>query len=148
VRVSSPSEEQFKQSFARLSFAKSEHGIARFMLRNLEARASATGEVNVAGPDHVHIEHIYPQSPLLGERWEEHERYVTRLGNLTLLGRRLNEQIKNSGFAAKKGQAYENTRLAITESLLRYELWSAETVEARQAELWVAAEEIWPTTLV
>jgi hypothetical protein len=24
---------------------------------------SATGEVTVAGPDRVHIEHIYPQSP-------------------------------------------------------------------------------------
>ena len=55
---------------------------------------ATTAEVTVAGADRVHVEHIYPQSPLEGNRWEEHDRYVGRLGNLTLLDKRLNEQIK------------------------------------------------------
>jgi hypothetical protein len=118
------------------------------MLSSLEARASETGEVNVAGPDHVHIEHIYPQSPLEGERWQEHERYVNRFGNLTLLGKRLNEQIKNSGFEVKKQQAYQKTKLAITDALLGYASWSPDSIVARQAEMCSSAEEIWPTALV
>jgi hypothetical protein len=60
----------------------------------------------------------------------------------------LNKQIKNSGFGIKKEHAYQNTRLAITEALLRYESWSTDTVEQRQAELCRLAEEIWPSTLV
>jgi hypothetical protein len=118
------------------------------LLRVLEAHLSATGEVSVAGPDRVHIEHIYPQSPKEGERWVEHERYVTRFGNLTLLGRRLNEQIKNAGFEEKKQQAYQNTRLAITEALLNYASWSAEMVVNRQTELCQLAQHVWPPELI
>lgn len=102
----------------------------------------------VAGPERVHIEHIYPQTPKEGERWEEHDRYVTRLGNLTLLGRRLNEQIKNANFGLKKEQAYQNTRLALTEALLQYEAWSPETVVKRQTALCQCAREVWPEMLV
>jgi hypothetical protein len=148
LQAVSPPREQFEQSFAKLAFSKAEHGVARFILRNIEARASATGEVSVAGPERVHIEHIYPQSPIEGQRWPEHERYVVRLGNLTLLGRRLNEQIKNSEFSVKKEKGYQNTRLAITEALLRHETWSPDTVDARQTELCHAAEDIWPPALV
>ncbi len=148
LRNVSPPKEQFEQSFAKLAFSKAEHGIARYMLRALEAHLSATGEVTVAGPDRVHIEHIYPQSPKEGERWEDHDRYLTRLGNLTLLGRRLNEQIKNSNFEIKKQQAYQNTRLALTEAVLQFESWSTETVVSRQSELCQRAQEVWPATLV
>jgi hypothetical protein len=148
IRNVSPAKEQFDQSFAKLSFSKAEHGIARYMLRALEARLAATGEVTVAGPDRVHIEHIYPQSPREGERWTDHDRYVTRFGNLTLLGRRLNEQIKNAGFGDKKQQAYQATRLAITEALLTYEAWSPEMVVKRQSDLCQLAEQVWPSGLV
>jgi hypothetical protein len=148
LRAISPPPEQFGQGFAKLAFSKAEHGIARYLLRALEAHLSATGEVTVGGPDRVHIEHIYPQSPREGERWAEHERYLTRFGNLTLLGRRLNEQIKNANFAEKKLQAYQGTRLAITEELLQYPAWSPESVVNRQSELCKRAQIVWPETLV
>ena len=138
----------FELAFATLNFSKSEHGIARYVLRALEALVAVTGEVTVAGPDHVHIEHIYPQSPKDGERWEDHDQYVTRLGNLTLLGRRLNEQIKNSNFELKKLHAYQSTRLAITEALIQFESWSPQTVVDRQNTLCQLAQEVWPVTLV
>jgi hypothetical protein len=148
LRNSSPSDDQFSQSFARLSFSKAEHGIARYMLRAIEARLSATLEVAVSGPDRVHIEHIYPQSPKEGERWADHDRYVVRLGNLTLLGRRLNEQIKNSNFGVKQEQAYKDTRLEMTKALLLYDAWSPQTIENRQIELGKLAQSIWPAALV
>jgi hypothetical protein len=148
LRKASPPKELFEQGFANLKFSKAEQGIARFVLRALEARIAATGEVTVAGPDRVHIEHIYPQCPKEGERWEDHDLYLTRFGNLTLLGRRLNEQIKNSNFELKKQQAYQNTRLALTEALLQFESWSPQTVVTRQYELCQLAQEVWPVTLV
>jgi Protein of unknown function DUF262/Protein of unknown function (DUF1524) len=148
LRVISPSDELFTQSFASLKFTKAEHGVARYVLRTLEAHESATAEVDVAGPDRVHIEHIYPQTPKDGQQWEEHDSLVTMLGNLTLLGRRLNEQIKNSDFATKKQQAYQATRLALTEALLRYDSWSPTTVRQRQIELGAVAQKLWPFELV
>lgn len=48
----------------------------------------------------------------------------------------------------KKDQAYQNTRLAITEALLQYEKWSPVTVESRQSELWKLAQQVWPADLV
>lgn len=148
LRSVSPPKEQFEQGFAKLAFSKSEHGVARYMLRGLEAYLSVTEEVAVSGPEHVHIEHIYPQSPKEGERWEEHERYVARIGNLTLLGRRLNEQVKNGNFDLKKEQAYQNSRLKLTEALLGYDSWTAGTVDKRQGELCQFAQIVWPEALV
>jgi len=73
---------------------------------------------------------------------------VTRFGNLTLLGRRLNEQIKNAGFEEKKQQAYQATKLAITEALLNYPKWSPEIVAQRQSEMCQIAEKVWPVGLI
>jgi hypothetical protein len=143
----SPGDDQFRQGFAKLAFSKAEHGIARFILRNIESRLSATGEVTVNGPEHVHIEHIYPQTPTEGARWEQHERYVGRIGNLTLLARHLNEQIKNAEFPVKKEKTYENSKLAITEALLKCDSWSPASVDERQSELSKVAEVIWPAML-
>jgi hypothetical protein len=82
------------------------------------------------------------------ERWEKHSGYVNRLGNLTLLDRRLNEQIKNSDFQTKKTQAYESSKLEITRQLLTYPDWSPERVEERQASLLELARKMWPEELV
>jgi hypothetical protein len=93
---------------------------------------ATTTEVTIAGADRVHVEHIYPQNPRPLNRWEEHARYVNRLGNLTLLDKRLNEQIKNSDFPMKKETAYKDSRLEITKVLLSHDSWSKDTVTARQ----------------
>ncbi|HEX2015090.1 MAG TPA: HNH endonuclease family protein [Solirubrobacteraceae bacterium] len=61
-------------------------------------------ELAVEGIDRVHVEHVYPQEPLPGERWSNHSAAINRLGNLTLLGGRLNTAIKNAGLAIKKAQ--------------------------------------------
>lgn len=147
LQGTSPSSEQFEQSFAKLTFSKTEHGIARYLLRTLESLLSKTGELVVAGADRVHVEHIYPQTPREEERWADHDMFVNRIGNLTLLGRRLNEQIKNAGFSTKKAQAYQETRIMMTEALLEFDSWSPEMVQVRQAKLCALAQDAWPGTL-
>jgi Protein of unknown function (DUF1524) len=72
---------------------------------------------------------------------------VRKLGNLTLLDKRLNEQIKNADFLTKKDKAYKDSRLEITKSLLQYDSWSPELVTARQDALCDLAQTIWPATL-
>jgi hypothetical protein len=148
LRGISPSSEEFDQKFAKLSFSRAEHRVAQYLLRTIEEHMAASGENFVAGPDRVHLEHIYPQNPKDGERWEQHDLYVTRFGNLTLLGKPLNQQIKNSDFATKRQQAYCNTRLAVTQALLKHETWTPTAVEQRQLELAEAAEILWPADLI
>lgn len=144
----SPSEAQFEQSFAKLSFSKTEHGIARYMLRAIEARMAGTEENIVAGSDRVHVEHIYPQTPPAENRWEQHDQYVGRFGNLTLLSRRLNEQIKNADFATKKEQAYATSKLEVTKALGQYIAWSPDTLNSRQTDLQKLAQLTWPAALL
>ena len=147
LRALSPAADQFRSSFAKLGFKVPEHGIARYMLRSIDATVATTAEVTVAGADRVHVEHIYPQSPPAGSKWSDHDKYVTRLGNLTLLDKRLNEGIKNADFPTKKEKAYKDSRLEITKALLEYDAWSPESVTKRQDRLCEQAEGIWQANL-
>jgi len=144
----SPADNQFQGSFATLAFSSADISIARYLLRALDVTLGKTHEVTAAGPDHVHVEHIYPRNPESGQKWLEHETYVKRLGNLTLLDRRLNEQIKNAPFATKRDQAYRTSRLEITKALAEQQDWSPQTIQERQSLLCTLAESTWPATLV
>jgi hypothetical protein len=148
LRAISPAADQFEGSFSKLAFSTAEHSAARYLLRCFDSRMATTAEVTVAGADRVHLEHIYPQSPPDLNKWAEHDNYVNRLGNLTLLDRRLNEQIKNSDFPAKKERAYKDSRLEITKALLKYDSWSPEHIADRQKALGELANVIWPAELI
>ena len=148
LRNQSPDEKLFAQNFLALTFSTAEHGSARYLLRLFDDRIATTEEVSVAGTDRVHVEHIYPQHPKDSERWARHSEYVCRLGNLTLLDRRLNEQIKNAMFALKKTQAYQSSRLEVTRQLLQYDEWSPQHIELRQSYLLGLAEGMWPQGLI
>ncbi|MGD0904164.1 MAG: DUF262 domain-containing HNH endonuclease family protein [Terracidiphilus sp.] len=146
LRTKSPSNAAFVESFGNLSFGPSEHGIARYLLTLFDSAMSATAEVTVAGANRVHVEHIYPQQPPAAERWPEHGKYVQRLGNLTLLDRRLNTQIKNSGFSTKV-KYYAESKLEVTKELLSFAEWTPQTVEERQAKLLERALKLWSENL-
>lgn len=68
---------------------------------------------------------------------------IDRLGNLTLLGRRLNISIKNADFATKKEKAYADSGILMTKELLDPDTWNAEAVDERQRELSTWAFGIW-----
>jgi len=68
LRSLSPPDAEFRQSFASLSFGRSQHSIAQTILRPMEYRLRATDELILATPERVHLEHIYPQKPALADR--------------------------------------------------------------------------------
>jgi hypothetical protein len=127
-----PSADEFISRFSTASVGRI--ATARYLLRELEHAKRNTGEVAVEGPDKVHVEHIYPQDPA-GERWPEHAQFVNRMGNLTLLSKRLNTSIKNADFQLKKPKAYEQSDILMTKELLAFDDWTTETVADRQSEL-------------
>jgi Protein of unknown function DUF262/Protein of unknown function (DUF1524) len=147
LRERSPSVEVFAQNFLQLKFSVTEHGVARYLLELFDEELATTEEVDIAGAQRVHVEHIYPQQPMPEEKWVAHDKYVQKLGNLTLLDKRLNLQVKNSSFGIKK-PFYESSRLIVTRQLLAYPDWSPERVDDRQAALLELAAKIWPAELV
>ena len=135
-----PSDDQFLNDFktAEVSRAAS----ARYILRELEHAKRSTQEVEVETPDRVHVEHVYPQNPQAGERWEDHSLVIHRLGNQTLLARRLNTAIRNSNFEAKKPY-YEDSDLLLTKELTSYVFWDIDAINDRQAMMSDLALPIW-----
>ena len=67
---------------------------------------------------------------------------INRLGNLTLLGKRLNTSIKNADFDSKKN-AYGTSDILLTQELVEIDTWDALAVDNRQRELSTYAFDIW-----
>jgi len=140
LREFAPNDEDFTRSFQ--SAAISRQATARYLLKEIEHWKRDTGEVKVAGPTRVHVEHIYPRTPEAAHRWENHGQMVNRIGNLTLLAKRLNESLRNAPFDKKK-PVYEKSDLLLTEELAALEAWGPDDVEARQHKLAELAPQIW-----
>lgn len=141
LRSFAPDADDFVTRFARASVSRM--ATARYLLREIEHAKRATQEVAVELGDRVHVEHIYPQTPQGGSRWSNHTQIVNRIGNLTLLGKRLNTSIKNADFNTKKVKGYSSSDILLTKELLAQEDWSAEAVEKRQNELSTIVFDIW-----
>jgi hypothetical protein len=136
-----PEAKEFLASFARARVSRG--ATARYLLREIEHAKRKTQEVAVEGTDRVHVEHIYPQTPDEGAKWPNHAQVIERLGNLTLLGKRLNTSIKNADFPTKKAQGYAGSDILMTQELLGLDHWDTEAIDERQRELSDWAFEIW-----
>jgi len=137
-----PTDDAFVKRFATFQITRRES--QRYMLYQIEnyerRQANKTGELQLAGPDKVHVEHIYAQRP--EQRLPDHQDLVNRFGNLTLLDAKLNQTIQNGVFAAKRS-SYEKSDVLMTKGLLHYLDWERETIEDRQQKLATMAVAIW-----
>ena len=133
-----PQDEEFKEKFKIATVTK--HKFARYYLATLENyhRGKSDPELLVnTNPDSVNLEHILPENP--GNNWpnftEEDVRiYSKRIGNLTLMKTKLNNDLKSAPFSEKK-ELYKKSELWITNSLSNYDDWIIETTKDRQEEL-------------
>ncbi len=141
-----PSDEEFKQKFEITTVSK--HKLARYYLSAIENyhRGKENPELLVnANPDSVNLEHILPENP--GNNWpnfteEEVRTYVKKIGNLTLMKTKENNDFKSSSFADKKLK-YKESELWITNSLANYDEWTIENIQSRQEELAEIAIKAW-----
>lgn len=147
LRALSPSDDEVRQSFTTLNFGRGQSGIAQIILRTMEYGLRKTEELIIATPDKVHLEHIYPQRPSAADRFANHDEYVGRIGNLTLLDHRLNQEAQNSSFALKKEQYYVHSDIFLTKELLTNNNWGPAEIDARQQRLCDLAVQIWPQSL-
>ncbi len=138
----------FLRDFERLEIDTSgqRKRLVKYVLCQLEA--DATGVARDYEADASTIEHILPENPL--DSWsgsfdlERHDRFVYRLGNLTLLEPSLNRQVGNQLWDEKVA-VYARSSYGITQALASgtYAEWTPATLDARQSALAQRAAHVW-----
>ncbi|QUM73669.1 DUF262 domain-containing protein [Sphingopyxis granuli] len=141
IAVGALTDDEVRGRFQRLSL--SNQGQRRYILYSIEMAKRGTGELAVNAPSKVHVEHIYPQTPQAGARWANHDRVINRIGNLSLLDKRINAAIKNGGFAAKKPH-YSASEILMTQELVGLDDWNEDRIAVRQEAFSHLVSDIWP----
>jgi hypothetical protein len=144
VREFSLNDEDFEKAFLTAKLTKS--GQRRPILDALEKLIRRQADKDELRPDvALHVEHIYPQNP--GKSWgilEDHDEWVNRIGNLTLLKGSKNSKIGNKDFLTVKRPEMERSELEINVYVSEQTSWGTKQITERQAKLASAASLAWP----
>ena len=114
-----------------------------FMTQIANVMQSRTKELRM---DDANLEHIFPQNAT--DEWPEDEKaalesYVWHIGNLTVLGTRLNQKARNKGFKAKCTAHYSVSEIEMTRQLLNMPRWDVDAIKQRARELAKTIVAIW-----
>jgi hypothetical protein len=142
-----PEDSQFHSYFSRKIIRS--NALARYILAKINDSMSQQPSMKTENdPYATDLEHILPKR--YGDGWEANrkdfpggiDKYVYRLGNMTLLAAKLNRDIGNAEFLVKQA-VYKRDCLSITEKILDAEKWTAEEIMNRQNWLASLACKIW-----
>jgi len=142
-----PEDKQFQAAFAEKELRtpnSRNKKVVRYILFKLERQLSGA-ELDFES-DLYGIEHILPESP--DATWShipegKQDALIYRLGNMTILERKLNSQAANNDFA-KKSTIFNNSGLKITKDITtHYQTWDEGKIVDRQSRLSKAATAIW-----
>ena len=137
------SDEEFINNFR--IFNSKKNAVIRYLLRKINNFDINETKI-VDDSNRVHVEHILPKK--INDEWinfndEDHETYLWRLGNLTLLGQEYNNRAKNKGFDKKK-EIYKKSEIKMTRDLVSIDDWTTFTIVKRQEDFAEIALRIWP----
>jgi hypothetical protein len=151
LKAEAPSAQLFKERFGEVCYKNSENSrrLIKYILSEIDSRLRATDE-NRIDFNTVNIEHVLPQNPHKDWRLTKNEvkGYVNKIGNLTLLSKRINSKVQNVPIE-KKLPELEKSELPITRELvLRIKgsnsEWGEEQIIRRQEEFAeTALTDIW-----
>lgn len=117
-------------------------GAARWFMTELaNAMQSKTKEI---GMDKSNVEHIFPQNA--GAEWPNRaqlEPLLWHVGNLTILGKRINTKAQNKAFKEKCKNHYSQSEIKMTTDLLKQADWTPEAVRQRAAHLAKEMVRLW-----
>jgi Protein of unknown function (DUF1524)/Protein of unknown function DUF262 len=143
-----PSDQEFQSAFTTLT--ASNNNIARYYLREINTKLTSPGNKYGAelivnpSEEQVTLEHIMPQT--LSKDWKVKEEvqkvYCKRIGNLTLLDRKLNSSAGNIPFEQKKA-LFSKSDILITREVTQAVKWEPEEIEQRQVAFAKIAIKIW-----
>lgn len=134
-----PTDSLVREKFLDLHLSKSE--ATWLMAQMANAKQSKTKEI---GMDRANVEHIFPQNA--GTDWPNRttlEPLIWHVGNLTILGNRLNTKAQNKSFLSKCSEYYSKSEIAITKDLLKVATWDEAAIRTRAKYLSDIALEVW-----
>ena len=142
-----PNDDRFKVAFAdkELKTTSSRNkNVVRFILFCLEKQISNT-DYDIES-DKYNLEHILPEHP--NELWVEYdehrdEKFIYRLGNMTLMDAKKNRDIGNAVYAAKR-RVYGVSEFGITKKISEeYAEWNPDKIASRQNWMATQATAVW-----
>jgi hypothetical protein len=142
-----PEDSQFHSAFSRKVLRNNAQ--ARFILAKINDYLSPNPSLRTqADPFATDLEHILPKR--FDNSWEATRRdfpggadkYVYRLGNMTLIAAKLNRELGNADFETKK-RVFASDCLAITQRVVNAKKWTADEIKSRQNWLASIACKIW-----
>jgi hypothetical protein len=138
-------DESFKSAFQTRQFSTNrQKRLVRYILFRLEKQLS--GQLPDLDDKAVTIEHVLPES--YSEVWEveftpaQHEDYVYRLGNLTLLEEAKNKDCGTKPFPLKR-EIYQTSRFELPKLETNVEEWKPENIGRRQRKMAQIAASVW-----
>jgi hypothetical protein len=142
-----PTDESFKKAFEIAHITKAP--IARYYLSEIELSYHTTKEQETSkNTENVNLEHILPEKANLKTDWsnfseEQHKSYCNRIGNLTLMDKKMNSDEKSSSFKNKQ-KTYAKSEIKITNELSdSKKIWNTAEIEQRQKDFAKQAVKIW-----
>lgn len=139
-----PNDKQFEIDFSTASVGKAY--LARYYLRAMEKQKMSDPDPYLVPSETMTLEHIMPEKR--SNDWnfvsvQDHENYVSRIGNLVLLKSGFNSAIGSKGFADKK-PILAKSDLQLTKMASKYGEWGMKQIEDRQKKLAEIAVKTWP----
>lgn len=140
-----PDDSQFHSAFSRKTIRY--NGLARYILNKLNDDITGWGDTPAAHPV-TDLEHILPKR--FQRNWTVErkdfpggpEKYVHRLGNMTLLTTNLNRELGNHPYDVKR-EAFAQEALEITRMIAEEPCWTADAIGRRQNWMAGLAIKIW-----
>jgi len=140
-----PDDSQFHSAFSRKTIRY--NGLARYILNKLNDDITGWGSTPEAHPV-TDLEHILPKR--FQRNWTVErkdfpggpEKYVHRLGNMTLLTTNLNRELGNQPYEVKR-EAFAQEALEITRIIAEEPRWTADAIGRRQNWMAGLAIKIW-----
>lgn len=136
-------DQEFEAQFNVWKGTKSSKETIRYILRRIYHNNPKNKEINMDN-NVVHIEHIMPDDK---KNWthisdEDHDAYLWRLGNLTLLNSNVNIGISNNKFDDKK-KHYTDSKIEENIAIANKPKWDIDEIETHQKELCKIALTLW-----
>lgn len=106
---------------------------------------SMQSETKEVAMNKANLEHIFPQNA--GTAWpnkDKLEPFIWHIGNLSVLGDRLNRNAKNRGFAEKCSNYYSKSEIEMTKELLSFDQWDESNIIKRSGDLGKKIVTLWP----
>ena len=144
LKKSAPTKEQIEASVERIILPNDS---AEYIIRKLSDAMESKTKESTTGRE-SNLEHIFPLSPTDTE-WGGPENqatlepYTWHLGNLMMLGERLNNKSKNMEYELKR-PIYAKSELAMARKVAEdYEAWTKSTIEDRANKLAPLLTVVW-----